>query len=210
DEYIGYIALKIIFKISIPKVEKYIIYDFCDEKSLNPSCIFVKPLIQEKILTQKPSYGKHVFVYQTSSSNIKLIEILKKLNEKFIIYGFDKNVTDGNLIFKRFNESEFYQDIAEAKAVITNGGFTLLSEALYLRKPIFSNPIKNQFEQVLNAKMIEKLGAGVYCKEIKKEYLVKFLSDLEEYKRNLKKYNPGNQKEILGLIEKEILSVVNR
>lgn len=210
DEYIGYIALKLILKISIPKVEKYIVYDFFDEKNEKPSCVFVKPLIQDKILEQKPFYGDHVFIYQTSKSNIKLLKVLKTLNEKFIVYGFDKNIIDGNIIFKRFNEDEFYNDIANAKAVITNGGFTLISEALYLRKPIFSIPIKNQFEQVLNAKMVEKLGVGVYCKEVNVESLNSFLNNLERYRRNLWKYYPGDQREILNLIESEITSLVKK
>ena len=54
------------------------------------------------------------------------------------------------------------QYLKQTKAIITNGGFTVISEALYLKKPIFSIPIKNQFEQALNAKFVEKLGAGVY------------------------------------------------
>jgi len=210
DEYIGYIVLKLILKISIPKVEKYIIYDFFDEKSRKPSCVFVKPLIQDKILKQRSSYGDHVFVYQTSKSNIELLKILKALNEKFIVYGFDKNIIEGNIIFKRFNEDEFYKDIANAKAIITNGGFTLISEALYLKKPVFSIPIKNQFEQVLNAKMVEKFGAGVYCKEVNVRSLVSFLNNLEKYRKNIKKYHPGDQREILNLVEGEITSLVKK
>jgi uncharacterized protein (TIGR00661 family) len=209
DEYIGYLILKLILKISIPKAEKYIIYDFFDEKNQDPHCVFVKPIIQEKILAQRPSYGNYVFVYQTSISNIKLIEILKEIDEKFIIYGFNKDAVDKNFIFKKFNENDFYRDIANAKAIITNGGFTVLSEALYLKKPIFSIPIKNQFEQMLNAKMIKKLGVGVYYKEIKKEYIINFLNNLENYKRNFRKYNPGNQTKTLELIEKEIFSLAN-
>ena len=41
-------------------------YDFSDEQINNPKIIFLNPLIQEGILKQKPTYGDHVFVYQTS------------------------------------------------------------------------------------------------------------------------------------------------
>ncbi len=64
---------------------------------------------------------------------------LQKTNEKFIIYGFYKNKNLGNVILKDFSEKEFYGDLSACKAVITNGGFTLISEALYLKKPV-SNP----------------------------------------------------------------------
>ena len=113
-------------------------------------------------MSDKQKYGDHVFVYQTTISTEFICKILKKMNEKFIIYGFNKDQVDGNLVFKRFNEDEFYHDISNAKAIITNGGFTVISEALYLKKPIFSLPIKNQFEQILNGKFIQKLGVGVY------------------------------------------------
>lgn len=49
---------------------------------------------------------------------------------------------DGNLQFKNFNEDEFYRDLASCRAVITNGGFSLMTEALYLQKPILSVPVK--------------------------------------------------------------------
>ncbi len=87
-------------------------------------------------MKQKPTYGDHVFVYQTSISNEYLFELLKKIDEKFVVYGMNENLTDGNLVCKKFNEKEFYQDISSAKAIITNGGFTVISEALYLKKPI--------------------------------------------------------------------------
>jgi uncharacterized protein (TIGR00661 family) len=131
---------------------------------------------------------------------------LKKIDETFIIYGFNKELVDENLIFKRFNEDDFYHDIASAKAVITNGGFTVLSEALYLKKPIFSLPIRYQFEQVMNGQFVEQLGAGVYKMDICQKDLEDFLQNLNFYKKNLKSYDSGDQKETLKIIEDQIQS----
>lgn len=194
-------------KLGILGADRYIIYDFSEEKVKDSRVLFKKPLIQEGILKQKPKYENHIFVYQTSISTEFIFNIFKKFDEKFIIYGFDKEKVDKNLIFRKFNDTDFYNDISNAKAVITNGGFSLLSEALYLKKPIFSLPIKNQFEQVFNAKIIQKLSVGVYQKELTEANLKDFINNLNFYKENLNGYNPGNQKEILMTIEKEILKL---
>jgi len=203
-EYFSWFALLIAVKLSILGADKYLIYDFFDEQIEDEKILFLKPLIQEGILKQKPTYGNHVFVYQTSISTEFITEILKKIDETFVIYGFNKDLVDENLIFKRFNEDDFYHDISSAKAVIANGGFTVLSEALYLKKPIFSLPIRHQFEQVVNGQFVESLGAGVYHMDLNEENLKDFLDNLDTYKENLKSYDPGNQKQTLKRIEEEI------
>jgi len=47
------------------------------------------PILREEILNLKPIKGDHILVYQTSTSNSNLFQILNDINEKFIVYGFD-------------------------------------------------------------------------------------------------------------------------
>ena len=208
-EYLPWFGLRIIAKTAIYGADKYIIYDFSDEQINNPWVLFLKPLIQDGILKQKPSYKDHIFVYQTSESARYLFEIFKKFDEKFVIYGFNINKKDENLVFKKFNEDEFYRDIATSKAIITNGGFTVISEALYLKKPILSLPIIFQFEQILNGKFVEQLEAGEYHMKLDEIKIRDFMKNLEKYKKNLKSYNSYKQEEILKIIEKEILKLIS-
>jgi len=208
-EYFSWFALLIAVKLSILDADRYLIYDFFDEQIEDEKIFFLKPLIQDGILKQKPTYGNHIFVYQTSISSEYICNILKNINEQFIIYGFDKDFIDGNLTFKKFNDAEFYEDISHAKAVITNGGFTVISEALYLKKPIFSIPIKKQFEQILNAKFVEKLGVGVHKKDLYQKDLEFFLQNIESYKKKLKSYNPKNQHDTLQIIDDQIQSLLS-
>ena len=105
----------------------------------------------------------------------------------------NKNLTDGNLVYKKFNEKEFYRDISSAKAIITNGGFTVISEALYLSKPILVLPIQHQFEQILNGRFVESLDAGVSYLKIDEDKIKDFLKNLKKYKENLKSHKPGDQ-----------------
>jgi len=207
-DFFAWFALFIILKLFFFNADKYIIYDFFDEQIKNNNVLFIKLLVQDGILKQKAKDNNHIFVYQTSISSEFICNTLKDIDERFIIYGFDKELFDENLVFKKFNDLEFYKDISTAKAIITNGGFTVLSEALYLKKPIFSMPIKNQYEQIVNAQFIKKIGAGVYKKELNKEDVLDFLQHLNFYKENLKNYNPGSQKETLKIIEDQINSVI--
>ena len=209
SEILSWLVFSIAVKISVFNAKKYLIYDFSDKQISHPKVTFLKPLIQKGIREQKPVYGDHIFVYQTSTSNNILFQLLKNVNEEFVIYGFNKEQKDENLHFKTFNEQEFYKDISQAKAVITNGGFTVLSEALYLKKPVLCIPLTHQFEQIINGKMIAQLEMGLSTQQISLKTIKEFLSKLEYFKNNLKKYNPGSQKETLEFINNQIQHLNN-
>lgn len=171
------------------------------------NAVIYPPVIREDILKLKPSEGDHVIVYQTSKESVKLVRKLKSLkNQKFIVYGFNVNKTDGNLTFKEFNEDEFYEDLASAKAVICNGGFTFISEAISLKKPIYSVPAIGNFEQTLNGYYVQRLGYGEYHEIMSAARVKSFLERLPTYKKNLAKVkktnNDGIIKELIYRIEK--------
>lgn len=168
--------------------------------------VLYPPVIREDILKLKPTIEDHTIVYQTSKESVKLVEQLKSLNEKFIVYGFNKDEVDENLTYKLFNENEFYNDLASAKAVICNGGFTFISEAISLKKPIYSVPAIGNFEQTLNGFYVQKLGYGEYHEEMSPKKVEKFLKRLPKYQEKLAKVkktnNDGIVNELIYRIEK--------
>lgn len=168
--------------------------------------VLYPPVIREDILKLKPTIEDHIIVYQTSKESVKLVEQLKSLNEKFIVYGFNKDEIDENLTYKLFNENEFYNDLASAKAVICNGGFTFISEAISLKKPIYSVPAIGNFEQTLNGFYVQKLGYGEYHEEMSPKKVEKFLKRLPKYQEKLAKVkktnNDGIVNELIYRIEK--------
>lgn len=168
--------------------------------------VLYPPVIREDILKLKPTIEDHIIVYQTSKESVKLVEQLKSLNEKFIVYGFNKDEVDENLTYKLFNENEFYNDLASAKAVICNGGFTFISEAISLKKPIYSVPGIGNFEQTLNGFYVQKLGYGEYHEEMSPKKVEKFLKRLPKYQEKLAKVkktnNDGIVNELIYRIEK--------
>ncbi|KUK01780.1 MAG: Teichoic acid biosynthesis related protein [Methanobacteriaceae archaeon 41_258] len=189
----------------IIRPKRYIITSYFFPKIKNPEKVAMfPPILRRKIMSLKPYYGDHIFVYQTSKSNIRLLKTLKKIKRKFIIYGFDKEKTENNLYFRKFNEDEFFNDLRSAAAVITNGGFTLISEALYLKKPIYSVPVKGQFEQILNAFYLEKLGYGEFHEEADKKSIKTFLEKLPVYRKKLEKYEGGDNMALIGELKRTI------
>lgn len=160
-----------------------------DEKKYAPHVTFVPPILRREIFDAEPSIKNHIIVYQSTKTNQKLIPALHNCpNEKFIYYGCGEDKQDKNIHYKKFLETEFIQDFITAKAVITNGGFTLIGEAIYLHKPIFCNPIDKHYEQYLNSEMVEKLGYGKYTKSITEEEIQDFIEHLPKYRKQLRKY----------------------
>jgi len=72
--------------------------------------------------------------------------------------------------------------------VICNGGYTLMSEALYLGKPVLSIPLRRHGEQQLNATYLEALGLGRRARRPDIATYRAFLDDLPAPRR----IAPGN------------------
>ena len=196
-----------VIKLYVIKPKIHILTSFFYPK-IKPKkrAVLYPPVIREDILKLKPTIEDHIIVYQTSKESVKLVEQLKSLNEKFIVYGFNKDEVDENLTYKLFNENEFYNDLASAKAVICNGGFTFISEAISLKKPIYSVPAIGNFEQTLNGFYVQKLGYGEYHEEMSPKKVEKFLKRLPKYQEKLAKVkktnNDGIVNELIYRIEK--------
>lgn len=189
NEKVNYKIAKQIVKVKVPKCDHYFITSFFDAPIKKPNTTIVPPIIRKAIVNAKVTTGKHILMYQTSSSLQTIQETLKQLpNERFYVYGMNKDYTDENVTYKPFSETQFINDLASAKAVIANGGFSFISEAVYLKKPIYSFPIHNQFEQYMNAAYIDKLGYGRHFDSLNADCLKSFLYDFKHFKNNLTTY----------------------
>lgn len=175
----------------VPRADQYVITTFFDapiRKRYRDRVFLVPPILREMILEAPRSRGEHVVVYQTSDANVDLASILKGVDAPFVIYGFNEDRRDGNLTFRTFSEAGFVEDLATSRALLANGGFTTLGEAVYLHKPILSVPIGHHTEQILNAFYVAKLGYGEHARELTREGVEGFLSRLDTYAGNLAAY----------------------
>lgn len=193
---------------TIPAARAIIIPSFFFPPLKSARARYVRPIIRPEIAARKPKSGEHVLVYQTSATNQQLLNTLKRFpRQRFIVYGFPREGTDANCVFKRFNEQEFFDDLASAKAVIANGGFSLLTESLFLRKPMLSIPVTGQCEQVINAHYLEKLGYGMIAHQATPAVLQRFFARLPRKREALKKRSMWNLPSVFTTIEKVLNDV---
>jgi uncharacterized protein (TIGR00661 family) len=102
-----------------------------------------------------------VVVYQTGSGDPRLLGMLGALRHRFRVYARGAVAAAPNVEVRPFSEEGFVADLASARAVIANGGYTTLAEAACLGKPVVSLPVLHQGEQELNAAWLEHEGLGV-------------------------------------------------
>lgn len=176
----------------IQKANRTLIYSYFYPPLKNPDTTqYVHPIIRDDIYSLKPKVKDHILVYQTSDSNLQLIELLKdNSDKKFIVYGFHKDVSEGNVLFRSFTEKQLFEDFKDAQFVITNGGFSLITEALQLEKPVLSIPVNKQYEQILNAMYVDRLGYGEHHDVITQNILDNFLENVESYRKNIQENYP--------------------
>jgi uncharacterized protein (TIGR00661 family) len=197
---VDYRLTKAFVKAKLPGCDHYIITSFFHppiRKKFADTTTLVPPILRQVILDAKPRarLGNHVLVYQTSTSDTKLVSTLNAVpGEKFIVYGLRRNAVEGNCTIKDFSEEGFVKDLAEAKAVVSNGGLSLLGEAIYLGKPIYSVPVQHQFEQLMNARYLEELGYGLGASTIDAELLRLFLRENTKYAARVARHSQdGNE-----------------
>ncbi len=212
SEILSYLTARLITNLfNQINANRYIITTFFYPKIKRMrNTVFVPPVLRQRIIRTKPAKGRHILVYQTSITNKALLDELKGVDEKFLIYGFDEEKKDQNLIFRKFSEKDFVKDLASCKALIVNGGFTVISEAIYLHKPTFSVPVRNQFEQILNAIYVEKLGYGEYHKKATADVIRKFLKNTGKYRKNLAGYHQEGNKLLFEEVDKTIKELMNK
>ncbi|MCY3730408.1 MAG: hypothetical protein OXF98_03635 [Rhodospirillaceae bacterium] len=74
-----------------------------------------------------------------------------------------------NVQLRPFGRASFVADLRRCAGVVTNTGFTLISEALHLGKKILTKPLMHQTEQESNALALERLGLATVTRRLATE-----------------------------------------
>jgi uncharacterized protein (TIGR00661 family) len=204
----AYRATKGFVKAKLPGCDRYVITSFfyppLREKYATKTEL-VPPILRKAILDAKPipaTEGRHFLVYQTSTSDTGLLNALAGLSDqRFVVYGLGRDETIGNCVLKPFSETGFVEDLATARGVISNGGYSLLGEAVSLHRPVFSVPVRNQYEQILNAWYLRDLGYGDTARTFEPAALRAFVDRVPSFAAKVSSFaHDGNRKlfEVLG------------
>ena len=189
-------------RLMTPFASRFVVASLRKDVPVVPGTALVDPPLREDVLALRPGSGKHVLVYQTSSSDARLLDTLRRVDASFVVYGYPRQGKDRNLLFRRFNERRFFADLASARAVITNGGFSLTSEAVFLGKPLLVQPVRKQYEQVHNARDVARLGFGRFEPVLTPDIVSSFISDLGKYRAALSAYRHDRNVGILAELDR--------
>jgi uncharacterized protein (TIGR00661 family) len=207
-------STKAFIKLKLPNCEHYAITTFFYpeiKEKYRANTTLVPSILRQPILDATRSEAGHVLVYQTSTSDTRLLDVLNtQSDQKFIVYGLRRDDVKGNCVIKNFSEQGFVDDLASANAVIANGGLSLIGEALYLGKPVLSVPVRHQFEQVMNGRYIAKLGYGMMSPEFEPDTLAAFLKDHRHFARRVQSsYTQDGNTELFRLVDDQLSRFVS-
>lgn len=187
---------KAFVKGKLPFCDAYFITTFFTPEIRKPNTQLFPPILRREILEASPTQGDHLLVYQTAEGYESLPDSLAALNVECRIYGMRRGITEeqreGKLRYMPFSEDGFVTDLASSRGVIAGGGFTLMGEAVFLKKPMLAIPLGKQFEQVMNARYLQQAGFGMAAEDLDDPTLFsRFVARLPELASRLASYHQG-------------------
>jgi uncharacterized protein (TIGR00661 family) len=205
---------KAFVKAKLPRCDRYVVTSFffppIKKKQVKVTTL-VPPILREAIIDAKAAaeHGDHVLVYQTGHTSGALLDRLRRLTrERFVVYGGARRETLGNCEIMPFDEVGFVRDLASAKAVVANGGFSLMSEAVYLGKPVYAVPVRHQFEQELNARWLQGLGYGASARDW--DGLEAFLDRRVYFTHNLRRHEQDGNEHLYDVLDEIVGGAAER
>lgn len=147
------------------------------------SPLIAPPILRKEVYKVKPQKDGRVLIYLPGFSKRKIETIFSsKELSTYPITAYPFPSTNGikpdNIRFKEYSATGFLEDLAKSSAVICQAGFVLLSECLYLGKPVIAIPIRGQYEQSCTVKALKKWGLAESLTRLKPKHIAALLNNL--------------------------------
>jgi uncharacterized protein (TIGR00661 family) len=185
------------------RASHYVITTFFRPPLRKQRTTLVPSLLRPEILAAKPERGDHLLVYGRISETA--IAALEASGVKSHVYGardgLTEEVQEGSLSYRPFANEAFIDDLRTSRGVVGSAGYSLMSEAVYLRKPMLALPLAGQFEQEMNARYLERLGFGTAADALDEAALERFLAREPEHEEALAGYQQDGNNDALITID---------
>lgn len=122
------------------------------------------PVIRQQVRMQEIRNDGHYTVYLPSYDDGLLIKRLSEYHSaEWDVFSKHnkKNLKVRNVRLQPINNENFISSMASSAGVLCGAGFETPAEALYLKKKLLVIPMKNQYEQHLNAAALKLMGVPV-------------------------------------------------
>ncbi|MGH2714009.1 MAG: glycosyltransferase family protein, partial [Thermoleophilaceae bacterium] len=198
-----FLVARAVTRSMVPGALQYVVLTFFRPPIARQGTTLVPPIVRPEIASAESVEGDHLVVY--SSGEKRVLDALRSTGMRCLVYGMrggpDEAVVDGNLEFRPPSNEGFVEALRTARGVVAGGGFSLMSEAVYLGKPLLAVPLRGQFEQLMNARYLERLGYGLCAPRVTKTVLAEFLERLPEFEHALAGYEQVGNSVALRTIE---------
>jgi uncharacterized protein (TIGR00661 family) len=174
-----------VIRAMVPSPDAALVTTFYFGEVKNERTFLFPPILRQEVRALEPARGDHVLVYFTQAFGSFLDRLRALPRERFVVYGMEREGEERNLRFERPSQEGFLEHLASCKAVIATAGFTLMTEAMHLGKPMLALPMRGQFEQELNALLLEDMGCGKNGRELHSDAIGDFLYRLPDYEERL-------------------------
>lgn len=186
---------------------RYLISSFIPAPVRYGPTVMLPPVLRQRIYQIAPSRNPYLVAYFGAGGGA---EHMQRALESFAelptrAYGFPITGNRGPVTYKKISAEEFLQDLAGCAGVVATSGHSLISECLYLQKPMLLLPVAGQFEQLLNAFHVRRLGVGDYVSSaLTTAELEAFCGRLPEYERALARQPRPSLEPVLDAVEAEL------
>lgn len=186
---------------------RYLVTTFASAPVVDAKTTLHLPILRKEVLGAHTSIGSHVVVYfNDMAAHGKIAGMLREVPAQFRYYGAPvaQPTIAGNVTFMPMSVGGFISDLAGCRAVIGGAGFTLMTEAIYLGKPMLAVPFGGQFEQILNSNYLGLMGYGERSRSMSAAEISRFLGRADGYRKRLAGLRHDGNREILGSIDRAL------
>ncbi|MQA72780.1 MAG: teichoic acid biosynthesis protein [Solirubrobacterales bacterium] len=204
----AFMVARAVTRSMVPGAIEYMVTTFFYPRPSKRQTRLVPPILRPEIIAAEGERGDHLVVY--SSGEESALAALRASGVRCRVYGMrggpTEGTVDGNLEFRPRSNEGFVEDLRTARAVVAGGGFSLMSEAVYLGKPMLALPLHGQFEQMMNSRYLEREGFGMASTELTPEVLDRFLSGLDGFETALAGYEQEGNMVTLREVEERAVA----
>lgn len=149
--------------VAPPRPDATVIPTFHDAQLRHGSSAqLVPPVLRDDVLGQTVTGGERVLVYLNEGDGMEtFVSALGRVDAPVDVFGLPAGTpAPANVTLHAPDRAAFLARLGACRAVVATAGFTLLSEALHLGKPVLAVPNRGFFEQMLNARAVVAAGRG--------------------------------------------------
>ena len=205
-----YLASRSFVAAKLSRANHYIITTFFWPPTRKLRTTLVPSLLRDEVLAATSQPGEHLLVYGRISETA--VAALKSSGVPAHVYGGRDNVTederDANLLYRPFANEAFIDDLRTSRGVVASAGYSLMSEAVYLRKPMLALPLKGQFEQQMNSRYLSALGYGTVSTALDQPALDDFLEREPQLAETLQGYHQDGNSVAFAAVDEAIAELI--